>query len=774
MHNSINQDNVPLYHYVLVDYNYPNDDFNQDEFEGLYQFNNYVDQDKWGSEKLIVNYDQTVWQKQLDYEDNCVYRAIAKLNSILPDFTGPEAYFPQGSALVSFQRLNAFPIVKDDISKIYQAFGITSQNIPVISFDTELTEDFNQLYPSEINEIDGSFETLKDFKAAFKKKKIIEKQLYAIIELDIFVLWFYKNDSERQQDKKRWLVANKNDIPMVLKDGFKISEDDSEEYKERIIDEIDNSRININQYIKDLQETQQIIGDSTGLASNTMTGTFNNKTAIAKSLENINNSTIVINKTQTDIKDANKAINDSKKKIIKAKNKIDNFINKEKESNITFYINEINKSNQDIGQIITRINNSITVINNNLNDDKQSITKSIEKLEDETTKIIDQITGEITQNEENLNAEISLIKQNLINNFNNDDQDLVNKINQFCTNLEGWSKSAIDELTTIQQKLQNANDIISDSNTQLTELSSNESILYQLQSNIKDETDDIKDQLDGLELALSEDLEVNDYISAIRNNNDDIIGLTAKLPEIIAEINSIIGKLKIQEINISSQLQDATSYIGSIKSNTNIINGIIDNFSNNINKIEKHIASIKQSNSNIINEIEDNIKLYKKNINTEIHGDAENEIKGIINEIKDINTHVSNINTWVGNINGKITNINDQASYINDELNKITEQVSIIDDKIKINDKNNIIIQDNSKLIENYNNEIYKQNQQNANILLQLIKKYEDLVYYNEMRTGYLANFLPSIGLKNKKLHISELPLNLKMFNTDTLEYPTR
>jgi hypothetical protein len=43
MHMTINEDDVPLYHYVLVDYDHPNDDFNAEEFVGLYQFNNYID-----------------------------------------------------------------------------------------------------------------------------------------------------------------------------------------------------------------------------------------------------------------------------------------------------------------------------------------------------------------------------------------------------------------------------------------------------------------------------------------------------------------------------------------------------------------------------------------------------------------------------------------------------------------------------------------------------------------------------------------------------------
>jgi hypothetical protein len=43
MHDSVDIDKVPLYSYVLVDYEHPNSDFDETQFGGLYQFNNYID-----------------------------------------------------------------------------------------------------------------------------------------------------------------------------------------------------------------------------------------------------------------------------------------------------------------------------------------------------------------------------------------------------------------------------------------------------------------------------------------------------------------------------------------------------------------------------------------------------------------------------------------------------------------------------------------------------------------------------------------------------------
>ena len=146
---SVEEDNVPIYGYVLVDYDYAN----PDSTGNLYQYNNSIDQNKWGSDKLIINYDQTVWQKQLDYNDKLVYRAIARLNSILPDFSAPASYFKKEDSLITFQRLNSAPIISRDMPKTYEDFGVCTQNIAVISFDQNAVNIFNNRYPAPRNAI---------------------------------------------------------------------------------------------------------------------------------------------------------------------------------------------------------------------------------------------------------------------------------------------------------------------------------------------------------------------------------------------------------------------------------------------------------------------------------------------------------------------------------------------------------------------------------------------------------------------------------------------
>lgn len=261
---TINEDDVPLYHYVLVDYDHPNDDFNAEEFAGLYQFNNYIDQQKYGSDKLIINYDQTVWQKQLDYSGNYIYRAISRLNSILPNFTGPATYFEKGNSLVTFQRLNAFPVVQNDVPKTYQAFGTTSQDKAVISFDAEMVKTFNNKYPA------------------------------------------------RTEEHPEY----RNVIPMILKEGYNVSEDDSYEYEQKIINEINISRQSIDESVHILQEAEQIIEERTNSIKEEILVIQNTENLITASVNQIQSS-------NENIDTNDEIINEEKEKIIKYNQDID-------------------------------------------------------------------------------------------------------------------------------------------------------------------------------------------------------------------------------------------------------------------------------------------------------------------------------------------------------------------------------------------------------------------------------------------------------------------
>lgn len=155
MFQSIQNSDTPLYGYALIDYDYPNVDYDETAQQqgGLYQFNNLVDQQKWGSDILIINYDQTVWQKTINHNGELTYRAIARLNSILPDFSAPASYFQKADSLLTFQRLNAVPLVQRNVPDTYEDFGTASTSEAVILFDKKAVNTFNTRYPSPRNAI---------------------------------------------------------------------------------------------------------------------------------------------------------------------------------------------------------------------------------------------------------------------------------------------------------------------------------------------------------------------------------------------------------------------------------------------------------------------------------------------------------------------------------------------------------------------------------------------------------------------------------------------
>lgn len=157
---------IPVNAYVLIDYVQSNnpEDYTQNNGlnnAGLYNTNFNIDnQDK--PEDLIVDYNQTVWQKR--YSDSSKkdfeYFALARLHSILPYIKSTElkGYDNQ----VIFQRLNAFPLQGELAELNYKDFGVRKDlgradesghiSYPTfttaINFDKEAMDTFNKAYPS--------------------------------------------------------------------------------------------------------------------------------------------------------------------------------------------------------------------------------------------------------------------------------------------------------------------------------------------------------------------------------------------------------------------------------------------------------------------------------------------------------------------------------------------------------------------------------------------------------------------------------------------------
>ena len=156
----VDTDNVALYNYVLVDYNHPNTSYTDKETIGLYQFNNLQDQNAYGNEKLIINYDQTVWQKVLNAEGIPYYKTICRINSILPSYPAQTHFQPK--SLIEFQRLNNVPIIKEYTPISTEEFGITNCEIDSIKLDKNAAELFNNRSHSVAGENIEVFEITMD------------------------------------------------------------------------------------------------------------------------------------------------------------------------------------------------------------------------------------------------------------------------------------------------------------------------------------------------------------------------------------------------------------------------------------------------------------------------------------------------------------------------------------------------------------------------------------------------------------------------------------
>lgn len=140
-------DGVDFTQYVLINYNI---DKNGQYNESNYSENLNKDQEAYGlingsSKDFLVNYNQTVWQKSYDQNNNLYYRAIDKLHATLP----------------TFQDISAknFPI--EYMPADYEGFGIEQLYGYYYTNDQESAAIFNDRYPdSEIQitvDQDGSW-----------------------------------------------------------------------------------------------------------------------------------------------------------------------------------------------------------------------------------------------------------------------------------------------------------------------------------------------------------------------------------------------------------------------------------------------------------------------------------------------------------------------------------------------------------------------------------------------------------------------------------------
>ena len=125
-------DGVDFTQYVLINYNI---DKNGQYNESNYSENLSKDQEAYGlingsSKDFLVNYNQTVWQKSYDQNNNLYYRAIDRLHTTLPTFQDMSA--------------KNFPI--EYMPADYEGFGIEQLYGYYYTNDQESAEIFNNRY----------------------------------------------------------------------------------------------------------------------------------------------------------------------------------------------------------------------------------------------------------------------------------------------------------------------------------------------------------------------------------------------------------------------------------------------------------------------------------------------------------------------------------------------------------------------------------------------------------------------------------------------------
>ena len=728
MHNSTQEDNVPLYGYVLVYYGEPT--------EELYAYNLNTDQ-IYGAGEISIDYNKTVWQKRPNYQNNGEphYFSIARLNSILP-YTQEVALKGYKNQVV-FQRLNAFP-QQGEIGYHYDDFGTISTEYEVIHFDDKAIEEFNTKWPSitpvitysslyaankDINNStinNGDYilisyseaENSDDYAKEYEANKLIDWTNYGN-EDEQLNIDYHHMIFQRQDDK--YILSSKNRIKLekIVDEGIELPNEPS--FAQAYDMSTDNSR--------NLQEKIELEISRT-------------ETVMATTRENI-----VV--TQSTIKNATDEILINSNDILEQKELLD--IEQEKiQTNVdlikqyqTDAATELSGIDEDVGNITKKIED----INSNLKNLKDNIYSSL----------LD-ISNNIQENNNNISNEIT---NTLIPNFDNIVNE-TNEINELVDNLNTFIQTTVGDanskLNDYQIALNSANEkitsAIDNANNAITNLNTNIDSLTDSSYNITISNNAINTSVTALEALTT--------IDTIGTYTAEITAETAGIAEQLNTL-SVIGT------NLQSISDNALT---SIKSLTTIDNPTYSDFNTST--------------------IPDDIKLHSD----AIKGYVLDNIQDCVTN--KINLYIDNINDLIVNMNIQLTSLNSIYSTLitlNDDINQLNESISqhretlsnYLTERLQIyytdieNSKNQSLIHsDNIKKLEEENIEltgkiqIYLQINIAQNELLNTVT--DEYALYFGMWNWYGYVFLPSI----KTITIEDLPNVMKFYNTNTLEYPTK
>ena len=773
MHNSVHEDNVPLYGYVLVYYGEPT--------EALYTSNLNTDQ-IYGAEEISIDYNKTVWQKRPDYQNNGAphYFSIARLNSVLP-YT-QEAALKGYKNQVVFQRLNAFPL-QGEIGYYYQDFGTDAANYEVIHFDNKAMKTFNE------NEFTDEVRNKFNEQWPAITPKITYTSLYAanqdidnseIVDGDYILISY--SDAEDEEIYTQEYENNK------LLDWTNYGNKDEQlniDYHHMIFQKQDNKYILSSQ---NRIELKQISDEGVVLWGKTepeFAYSYAMSTDNSRNLQERIETEIFRTETKMETARANIAVTQS---TIKAAT-----VDMLKNSNDI--LDNRNKLNEEQGKIQANV----------------ELIKNYQTDTDERLSIINSCVEEISTQIQNINTELNVL------NDNNDltTEDVYSTLNNIATNIKTNNDDISTEIDKILLELAKiSNETEEDSETEKIDISAN-----QVRTFINNVINDANNNLENCKLALKN---ANDNISSATQKANTVINdLIAEVTKLdnasdeITDANTAINE-NVTSLDTLTTIDDIKTYTNNITTETeNIVNtlGDLASISINLTAIEEDsLTSIK--NLKIINEpafqdlgstnepenilgYNNLIKRYVTNIKNSINNE---KIKFYIDNIDDIiNEDVQNLLQKLESIRSKIYNILMGAENEN-SISKLNENISLQGENLSTNLKNQLqkyyeAIEQSKKQSLIYSGKI--EELENSNMgLTEKIQTYlqinttqsellntvtDEYALYFGMWNWYGYVFLPSIKkitiedtIKQGKVQKNDLPNGLKFYNTDTLEYPTK
>lgn len=441
METNIVDDNVAQYQYVLVKYGEPGAE---------YSGNLAKDQDAYGNvnngKDYVVNYDQTVWQKQFDNNDNkYYYRAIDRIHSILPTFQD-----------MSARNL----VVEGDNSLEYEGFGIEYLYGYYYSYDQESADIFNERYKdSEIQiEVDenGTWngEQVKN-KIEIKieelsiniddKKQILNDQSSDIDNNQVVLDEYYNNIIEQYNNLfstySALVIPDNTDIVEKIENNIEIINSNLEqEIKSdqsslsELYNDLNNEQKNeLNTLLSNLKEYEKALEAQQNLLSEIEAPKSARETlqSFVADFVVINNnllSTLTnhLSETSTYIQATKDVINDLLE-IANQNLEVEEESTKTLAQTIVSYIEDENKFNDQIAMVEDKLNEVVETdvrsIQNNMDSLDNGLEEQIDIAETEEKNLIQEI------------AEISSITDDIKTAINQDVEEISILLNDIITNI---------------------------------------------------------------------------------------------------------------------------------------------------------------------------------------------------------------------------------------------------------------------------------------------------------------------------------------------------